>query len=63
MLDLAGDRLRPGSIVLFDEYFNYPNWEQHEHRAWTEFVARTGTKFEYVGYTVNNEQLIIRITG
>ena len=63
VLDLAGDRLRPGSIVLFDEYFNYPGWEQHEHRAWTEFVERTGITFEYCGYTVNNEQLIARITG
>ncbi|HJQ47249.1 MAG TPA: class I SAM-dependent methyltransferase [Amycolatopsis sp.] len=63
VLDLAGDRLRPGSIVLFDEYFNYTSWESHEHRAWTEFVERTGIGFDYVGYTVNNEQLIVRITG
>ena len=63
VLDLAGGRLRPGSIVLFDEYFNYPGWERHEHRAWTEFVERSGIRFEYVGYTVNNEQLIVRITG
>lgn len=63
VLDLAGDRLRPGSIVLFDEYFNYPGWEMHEHKAWTEFVEHTGIRFEYAGYTVNNEQLIVRITG
>ena len=62
VLDLAGDRLRPGSVVLFDEYFNYPGWELHEHKAWTEFVQRTGIRFEYAGYTVNNEQLIIRIS-
>ncbi|HVW40587.1 MAG TPA: class I SAM-dependent methyltransferase [Amycolatopsis sp.] len=62
VLDLAGDRLRPGSIVLFDEYFNYPGWERHEHLAWTEFVERTGIRFSYAGYTVNNEQLIVRIT-
>ena len=63
VLDLVGPRLQPGSIVLFDEYFNYLGWEQHEHRAWAEYVARTGTHFEYLGYTIDNEQVIARITG
>ena len=63
VLDLVGPRLQPGSIVLFDEYFNYLGWEQHEHRAWAEYVARTGTHFEYLGYTIDNEQVIARVTG
>lgn len=62
-LDFVGSRLRPGSVVVFDEYFNYPGWEQHEHKAWTEFVERTGITFEYLAYTVNFEQLAVRITG
>ncbi|MDI9916212.1 class I SAM-dependent methyltransferase [Rhodococcus sp. IEGM 1379] len=60
VLDLLGDRLVPGSIVVFDEFFNYPGWQHHEYRAWTEFVTRTGISFEYVGYTVDNEQVIAR---
>jgi hypothetical protein len=63
VLDLVGPRLQPGSIVLFDEYFNYLGWEEHEHRAWREYVARTGTRFEYLGYTIDNEQVIVRVTG
>ncbi|MTD53416.1 TylF/MycF/NovP-related O-methyltransferase [Amycolatopsis pithecellobii] len=62
VLEHLGDRLRPGSVVLFDEYFNYPGWEEHEHKAWQEFVARTGITFEYLCYTSNNEQLALRIT-
>ncbi|TNC21823.1 TylF/MycF/NovP-related O-methyltransferase [Amycolatopsis alkalitolerans] len=62
VLEQLGHRLQPGSIVLFDEYFNYPNWEEHEHRAWQEFVARSGITFEYLCYTSNNEQLALRIT-
>jgi hypothetical protein len=61
VLDLLGDRLVPGSIVVFDEFFNYPGWQQHEYRAWTEFVTRTGISFEYLGYTVDNEQVIAKI--
>lgn len=63
VLEHLGDRLRPGSVVLFDEYFNYPGWEEHEHLAWQEFVDRTGITFEYLCYTSNNEQLALRITG
>jgi predicted O-methyltransferase YrrM len=61
IFDHVGPRLVPGSIIAFDEYFNYPGWQQHEHRAWTEFVARTGITFEYLAYTVNHEQLVVRI--
>jgi hypothetical protein len=46
---------------VFDEYFNFPGWRNHEYRAWTEFVARTGTEFDYLGYTADNEQVVVRI--
>jgi hypothetical protein len=62
VLDHVGPRLRLGSVIVFDEYFNYPGWEQHEHRAWREFVERTGTGFSYEGYTVDHQQVVVRIT-
>ena len=49
--------------MVFDEYFNYPGWEDHEHRAWTEFVARTGTSSTTSGYTADDEQVSVRITA
>jgi len=24
------DRMQVGAVVVFDEYFNYPNWREHE---------------------------------
>ena len=62
VLDLCGPRLRAGSIVHFDEFFNYPGWKRHEYRAWTEYVERTGVEFEYVAYTYNDNQVTVRIT-
>ncbi len=62
VLDALESRLRPGTVVVFDEYFNFPQWEEHEHRAWTEFVARTGLRFEYLGFTADDEQVSLRIT-
>ncbi|WP_420880709.1 class I SAM-dependent methyltransferase [Rhodococcus sp. (in: high G+C Gram-positive bacteria)] len=61
VLDLLGDRLVPGSVLVFDEYFNYPGWQEHEHRAWTEFVDRTGVRFDYLAYTADHEQVVVRI--
>lgn len=63
VLDLLGDRLVPGSVIVFDEFFNYPGWQHHEYRAWTEFVARSGMSFDYAGYTVDHEQVVVTLTS
>jgi len=63
VLDLVGPRLVAGSVVLFDEYFNYPGWQAGEHRAWQEYVNHAGLTFRYEGYTYNHEQLIVTVTG
>jgi predicted O-methyltransferase YrrM len=61
VLDLLGDRLAAGAVLLFDEYFNYPGWRRHEYLAFAEFIERTGRTFEYLGYTGNNEQVAVRL--
>lgn len=63
VLELVGPRLVVGSVVLFDEYFNYPGWQDGEYRAWREYVERTGLTFRYEGYTYNHEQLVVVVTG
>jgi hypothetical protein len=59
----AEDRLVAGSVLLFDEYFNFPGWEQHEHKAFTEFIERTGHDFEYLAYNRLHEQVLVRLTS
>ena len=46
-------------MLVFDEFFNYPGWQQHEYRAWTEFLEQTGRTFEYLAYTGNHEQVVV----
>jgi hypothetical protein len=48
---------------VFDEYFNYPGWQQHEFKAWQEFVAASGLSYEYLGLVRNNQQVAVRITS
>lgn len=61
VLDLAGQRLRKGSVILFDEFFNYPGWQHHEFRAWKEFISRTGMTFKYRAYTYTDRQLVVQM--
>ena len=63
VLEQVGPRLVPGSVVLFDEYFNYPGWQEHEHRAWREHVERTGLEWTYLGLTMDDEQVSVLVTG
>ncbi|GAF43398.1 class I SAM-dependent methyltransferase [Rhodococcus wratislaviensis] len=63
VLDLLERRLIAGTVIVFDEFFNFPGWQEHEYRAWTEFVDRTGVGFEYLSYTANHEQVVVRITA
>lgn len=52
IFSLLADRLKPGSIIVFDEYFSYIGWENHEHAAFEEFIKEHGKSFEYILYQV-----------
>lgn len=59
VLGLLNNRLRDGAILVFDEYFNYPGWEQHEHKAFIEFVSQSDFNFEYLGSNPRHQQVAI----
>lgn len=61
VLDRIGPRLRTGSLILFDEYFNYPGWRLHEHRAWREFCEANGVRYSYIGFTALDGRVLVRI--
>lgn len=57
------DRLVPGTVIEFDEYFNYPNWQQHEYRAWQEFVQEFNIEYRYLALTASEGRVAVQITG
>ena len=61
ILRALADRFQPGTVVVFDEYFNYPGWENHEFKAWHEFVKERGIQYEYIGFA--RQQAAMRITS
>jgi hypothetical protein len=51
VLNSLSVNLSKGTIVIFDEYFGYPNFQLHEFKAWQEFVDSNGLEYRYIGYT------------
>ncbi len=51
VFECMGDRIIPGTVIFFDEFFNYPGWKTGEFKAWTEFVKDRRVEFEYLGFT------------
>jgi len=56
---LLEPKLKPGAVIVFDEYFNYPGWKQGEYKAFMEFLEKTGYAFEFIGYNRNEEQVAV----
>lgn len=58
---LLGEQIQPGCVIVFDEYFNYPGWENGEYLAFQEFILSTGLSYEYLCYNRFHEQVAIKI--
>jgi Macrocin-O-methyltransferase (TylF) len=58
-----GDRIVAGTIILFDEYFNYPGWQQHEHKAFQELVQERGLRYRWLAYNNVEWNAALVVTG
>ena len=56
----VGPLMTAGTVVVFDEYFNYPGWEEGEYKAFQECIAARRLSYTYIGYT-NSQQVALRI--
>ncbi len=56
-----GDKIVEGTVIAFDEYFNYPGWEDGEFKAFQEWVREKHVKYEYIVYVENNAQVAVKI--
>lgn len=54
-------RIVSGTVIQFDEFFNYPGWRDGEYAAFNEMVSEMGLSFKYLGYC-NGEQVTVQIT-
>lgn len=45
-----GSFLKPGSWICFDELIGYYGWQDHEYKAFIEFLNETKLDCEYIAY-------------
>ena len=61
IFDALGPRLQEGAVILFDEYYNFPRWQEHEFRAFQEFVSASGVEYEYIAWSATGQQAAVRV--
>jgi len=53
------DLLQAGCVIVFNEYFNYPAWQDHEHKAFMEFVERRKINFRYDSFVPTHQEVCL----
>jgi hypothetical protein len=56
-----GEQIGSGTVLVFDEYFNFPFWQEYEHKAFREFLQERSLSYEPLGYARYAEQFALRI--
>lgn len=50
IFDVLEPLIQAGTWIVFDELIGLRGWEQHEYKAFMEFIGRTGLAYEYIAY-------------
>lgn len=61
ILSLLADNIVAGTVIVFDEFYNYPGSERHEMKALQEFLEAKNLDVEYLAYNIYHEQVALRI--
>ena len=59
VFDYLGPMLKPGCVIIFDEYFNYPEWQEHEYKAFKEFIGGSELQFEFLAFTCTDAKVAV----
>jgi hypothetical protein len=59
VLIMLKERLRIGTVIVFDEYFAYPNWENGEFKAWKEFTEANKIQYRYLAFATGQSSVSI----
>lgn len=61
VLEGLSNKMQPGTIICFDEIKDYPGFEEHELKAWVEFVNAHNVQYRWVYETPNEQKGIVQI--
>ncbi len=43
--------------------FNYPNWQDHEYKAFQEYIRDQDRRYEYLAFCARGGSVAVKITG
>lgn len=58
---VLAEHIAEDAILIFDGFFNYPGWEQHEYRAFVEYLSSSGRGFDFIGSVPVHQQVAVRL--
>lgn len=61
VLNALKNQIVPGTVIIFDEYMNYPGWQLDEFKAWQEHVRAFGVRYEYIGRVSRHQKVAVRV--
>ena len=61
IFDCLEPQLQHGCVIVFNEYFNYPDWREGEFKAFHEFIDRCGLGYDYICYNRMHEQVAVKL--
>jgi len=63
VLETLRPAIVPGTVIVFDEYLNYPGWQEGEFKAFQQFVRKGKLGYEYLAYTPQWYSASVRMTA
>lgn len=61
VLNALAGRLVAGSVLVFDEFIGNRTWADHEFKAFGEFAARTGRRFQHIAISPYTGQVALML--
>lgn len=61
VFDLLAERIIAGTVMVFDEYISHEHWRDDEFRAFQEAVVKYGWNYEYLCFSFNTKQVVVRV--
>jgi hypothetical protein len=61
VLRVLNDSIEPGCIIQFDEFINYPGFENHEYLAFSEWCSEFSRECLPIAFTDWHEQMAFKV--
>jgi tetratricopeptide (TPR) repeat protein len=61
VLEQLADRFVEGSVIIFDDFLGFAGFEQHELKAFEEFVLESGWTYQVIAASVLSREVAIQL--